>query len=314
MKTAAKEKTSLGTRMAKAAPRARPRTTTKLARSASASRAALVATKPLQGVTVPGIDLRRGAEGPGVRQLQRALVKLRLMTQEQMNTGPGIFGPITEAALKKFQHAHGVDAIGVYGPKTRAAFVKLGAKLAPVPKPPPAGALRTKIVAQAKWGVAHKAKIHYEQSRPMDGINKLHKLPLNIDCSAFATLCYKWAGAPDPNGFGYNGLGYTRTLESHMRHIPHAQIHPGDLCLWQGRHVSVVVAAGPDPLLASHGEESGPYLIRLSAQKKGFPGVRLIWLTLPKKTRAAVESSTMRLSRAELNKSDPPAEVGTAPE
>jgi hypothetical protein len=240
------------------------------------------------------------------------LVKLGLMTQEQMNTGPGTFGPLTEAALEKFQRRQGVDAIGVYGPKTRAAFVKLGAKLGRVPKPPPEGSLRTKIVAQGKWGVAHKARIHYRQSRPIDGIDKPHKLPLYTDCSGFVTLCYKWAGAPDPNGNGYNGAGYTGTLEAHMRHIPHAQIHPGDLCLWKGKHVSLVIAAGRDPLLVSHGEESGPYPIRLSAQRKGFPGTRLIWLTLPKRKRAAVERRVARLSREGSNKSDPPAEVGVA--
>jgi hypothetical protein len=249
-----------------------------------------------------------------VKQLQLALVKLHLMTQTQMNTGPGIFGPLTEAALEKFQRAHHVDPIGVYGPKTRTAFAQLGATLGRVPTPPSAGTLRTKIVAQAKWGVAHKGQIHYRQSRPIDGINRPHKLPLNTDCSGFVTLCYKWAGAPDPNGNGYNGAGYTGTLEAHMRHIPHAQLHPGDLCLWQGKHVSLVIAAGRDPLLVSHGEESGPYPIRLSAQKRGFRGTRLIWLTLPKRQRAALARSTMPLSREALKKSDPPAETGSAPD
>jgi peptidoglycan hydrolase-like protein with peptidoglycan-binding domain len=46
-----------------------------------------------------------------------------------MNTGPGVFGPKTEAALKEFQAAHGVPNTGYYGPKTRAAFEKLGAKV-----------------------------------------------------------------------------------------------------------------------------------------------------------------------------------------
>lgn len=313
-KTAAKRKASGGARIAKTATGPDVRTKHRVARSASARRVPFMASKPLQGVTVPGVDLRRGAEGAGVKQLQRALIKLRLMTQQQMNTGPGTFGPITQAALKKFQKAHGVDAIGVYGPKTRAAFVKLGAKLARVPKPPPAGRLRTKIVAQGKWGVAHKGKIHYQQSRPIDGLNKPHKLPLNTDCSGFVTLCYKWAGAPDPNGNGYDGSGYTGTLDAHMRHIRHAQIHPGDLLLWKGKHVSLVIAAGRDPLLVSHGEESGPYQIRFSAQRKGFPGMRPTWLTLPKQTRAVAESRMMRLSRADLKKSDPPAEVGTQAE
>lgn len=97
--------------------------------------AAPSAGKPLTGVTVPRVDLQRGAQGAAVKQLQRALVKARVMTQAQMDTGPGVFGPQTQAALKKFQRAHGVEAIGVYGPKTRAAFVRLGAKLAKAAKP-----------------------------------------------------------------------------------------------------------------------------------------------------------------------------------
>jgi predicted chitinase len=83
----------------------------------------------LKGVTVPSGNLKRGDSGPEVAQLQKALVKAGHMTQAEMNSGPGTFGPKTEAALKKFQAAHGVEAIGQYGPKTRAAFEKLGAKV-----------------------------------------------------------------------------------------------------------------------------------------------------------------------------------------
>jgi hypothetical protein len=263
---------------------------------------------------VPGVDLKRGSEGAAVKQLQSALVKLHHMTQAQMNTGPGIFGPMTEAALKKFQKAHGVEAIGVYGPKTRAAFVKLGAKLGRVPKPPPPSALRKKILAEGKWGVTNKARIHYQQKRPIDGIHQRHKLPLNTDCSGFVTLCYKWAGAPDPNGNGYNGAGYTGTLEAHMRHIPQSRLRPGDLCLWKGKHVSLVIQTGADPLLVSHGSEKGPYAIRLSGQKPGFPGTPLIWLTLPTAKRAQLARAVQPLAREDANRSDPPAEEGLAEE
>ena len=83
----------------------------------------------LKGMTLPSGDLEKGARGPEVEQLQKALVKTGHMTQAQMNTGPGIFGDKTFAALKSFQADNGVDAIGRYGPKTRAAFEKLGAKL-----------------------------------------------------------------------------------------------------------------------------------------------------------------------------------------
>ncbi|WP_375769047.1 LysM peptidoglycan-binding domain-containing protein [Archangium gephyra] len=89
-------------------------------------------TKPSGGGSVKGLDLptgdlEKGAKGAAVKQLQTALVKLGHMSQAEMNTGPGIFGPKTEAALKEFQAAHGVPNTGYYGPLTRAAFKKLGA-------------------------------------------------------------------------------------------------------------------------------------------------------------------------------------------
>ncbi|WP_224371572.1 glucosaminidase domain-containing protein [Hyalangium versicolor] len=87
------------------------------------------ASSELKGMSLPSGDLEKGARGPEVEQLQKALVKLGHMTQKEMNTGPGVFGPKTQAALKEFQAAHGVDAIGRYGPKTRAAFEQLGAKV-----------------------------------------------------------------------------------------------------------------------------------------------------------------------------------------
>ncbi|WP_244238810.1 peptidoglycan-binding protein [Corallococcus carmarthensis] len=272
-----------------------------------------VATLPLKGYTLPAVDLKRGSSGTGVRQLQTALVKLGHMTQAQMNTGPGTFGAQTEASLKKFQKAHGVDAIGVYGPKTRAAFKALGATLGGTGTPPAPAGLRKKVVAEGQWGVTNKAQIHYAQIRPIDGIRLRHKLPLNIDCSGFVTLCYKWAGAADPNGNRYNGSGYTGTLEAHMRHIPLSQVQPGDLCLWKGHHVSLVIQGGADPLLISHGTESGPYAIRLSAQKKSFPGATLLWLT-SLGAKAGLKSTRMALSPEDKQRGDPPAEDGLSEE
>ncbi|MBZ4334097.1 peptidoglycan-binding protein [Corallococcus sp. AS-1-12] len=289
----------------------RPRTgKVRRRRAAAGYSRAQVASLPLKGYTLPAADLKRGASGTGVRQLQGALVKLGDMTQAQMNTGPGMFGALTEGSLKKFQQAHGVDAIGVYGPKTRAAFKALGAALddTETPSTPVPEGLREKIVAEGLWGVAHQEQIHYSQSRPIDGIRLRHKLPLDIDCSGFVTLCYQWAGAPDPNGNHYSGEGYTGTLEAHMRHIPLSQVQPGDLCLWQGKHVSLVIQSGADPLLISHGSEAGPYEIRTSVQKEWYPaGTRLLWLTSPQGAEAGARRTLRREDKA---RGDPPAEEG----
>jgi predicted chitinase/murein DD-endopeptidase MepM/ murein hydrolase activator NlpD len=81
----------------------------------------------IKGLDLPGGDLEKGAKGAAVKQLQTALVKLGHMSQAEMNTGPGIFGPKTESALKEFQAANGVPNTGYYGPLTRAALKKLGA-------------------------------------------------------------------------------------------------------------------------------------------------------------------------------------------
>ena len=55
-------------------------------------------------------------------------------------------------------------------------------------------------------------EIHYRESRPIPALDRPRSLPLETDCSGFATLCYSWAGAPDPNGNGFSGEGYTGTM------------------------------------------------------------------------------------------------------
>lgn len=106
---------------------------------------------------VPQSDLSRGMEGPEVETLQRALVKLGYMTNEQVATGPGIFGPRTQAAVQAFQTASGIiPAYGNYGPLTRAALSK--ALLAKEPKrtAPPAPLERgdvSKNVQRLKQGL-----------------------------------------------------------------------------------------------------------------------------------------------------------------
>jgi peptidoglycan hydrolase-like protein with peptidoglycan-binding domain len=47
--------------------------------------------------------LRRDMSGPSVKELQQLLVKAGYLSQKQMNTGPGVFGPATEGAVKDFQ-------------------------------------------------------------------------------------------------------------------------------------------------------------------------------------------------------------------
>lgn len=130
---------------------------------------------------------------------------------------------------------------------------------------------REQIVVEMRWALRHEGEIHYRQTRPfnVDAIRD-HALPLTTDCSGSATMLYRAAGQPDPNGRGYDGTGFTGTLRAHVpeRHGV-ASCLPGDLIVYgpgSGSHVVLVLEAGPDPLVWSHGQEAGPLTTRHSTQ------------------------------------------------
>lgn len=139
---------------------------------------------------------------------------------------------------------------------------------------------RDKVVHWAKWGVSFEPSIHYSEAVDRDDwlTKRAGLLPLVTDCSGFATACYKWAGADDPNGLGYKQLGYTGTLLSHMKVVSRPK--PGDLVVYgpgTGHHVGIVVEAGSDPLTVSHGQERGPLYIRVSEERRYQPaGIRYL--------------------------------------
>jgi len=97
----------------------------------------------------PTSNLQPGMTGSVVKQLQQYLVNQGYMTQAQMNTGPGIYGPQTTAAVKALQEKLGVDNTtgpGYWGPRTIAAVQQkvpstqqLEEKVTEEKKFPPAG-------------------------------------------------------------------------------------------------------------------------------------------------------------------------------
>ncbi|RYZ39354.1 MAG: N-acetylmuramoyl-L-alanine amidase [Myxococcaceae bacterium] len=98
----------------------------------TASRVASTATPrtaaAAPAITAPPAGLGKGDSGPKVKQLQDGLVKLGYMTKAQAATGPGTFGSLTEAAVKKFQAAQKLPTTGFYGDQTAAALKKALAK------------------------------------------------------------------------------------------------------------------------------------------------------------------------------------------
>jgi Putative peptidoglycan binding domain/NlpC/P60 family len=221
--------------------------------------------------------------GPDVEELQQLLTK-SAYGNFHPGTIDGEYGPGTAGAVKQAKWALGYPDAKC----DQAAGPQLVAYLKGTALPADYAArvaarkhdraksltVRQQIVANAKWGIKNEPQIHYQQLRPMDGIHEARKLPLQTDCSGFSTLCYAWAGAPDPNGLKYSGAGYTGTLLQNMRHIPLSGVQPGDLVVWgaaPGHHVALVLEAGADPLLCSHGQEKGPIEIRFSVESKYQP-------------------------------------------
>lgn len=143
--------------------------------------------------------------------------------------------------------------------------------------------VREKIVAYCEWAIDHSDEIHYAQVRPIPSVPK--RLPLVTDCSGFATLAYKAAGAPDPNGNKFNGSGFTGTL---MRRGRAVQVPlPGDLIFygaWPGHHVVVFMYEWHGAwVCCSHGQEIGPLRILQHREEVAQPGPRMIRSYLPRK-------------------------------
>lgn len=65
----------------------------------------------------------RGSRGNVVRGLQNRLVSLGLMTVGQVASGPGLYGPQTEEALRMFQRVHGLNPNGVLTDETYQALL-----------------------------------------------------------------------------------------------------------------------------------------------------------------------------------------------
>lgn len=198
-------------------------------------------------------------------------------------TPDGVYGKITAGAVRRAKWELGYPPAGAndnFGPRL-AAFLS-------GQKPLPAdflvrrktrlktgaseAALRKKIVEYALWGFEHNAQIAYTQGASrMIALKTPQVLPLATDCSGFATLCYSWAGAPNPNAQGaYDArqTAFTGTMLARCRHISASAVQAGDLVLFspprEGHHVCMVVTPGTDPMLVSHGGNDGPKKLRLS--------------------------------------------------
>lgn len=174
--------------------------------------------------------------------------------------------------VKKFQMDRGLKADGIYGKETHSKLARFfddyGIWLLGHTKVLSSNDVkRNLIAASAMLGYRYRFNIHYTQSSyRMQGVR--HRImppnyPVWEDCSSFATWCYWTAKAPDPNGLGYNGQGYTGTQINHGRSVRLDDALKGDLVFYGWRsgiptHVAIYVGSGR---VVSHGSEVGPLLL-----------------------------------------------------
>jgi peptidoglycan hydrolase-like protein with peptidoglycan-binding domain len=102
-----------------------------------------------------------------VRQLQRAL------RHGAYAPGPvdGLYGPLTEGAVRRFQQAHGLTSDGIVGPRTRAALrnASFGQRRAPPALRPGAGYRSPGDAARVLEVQRMLSSLRYERG-PLDGL------------------------------------------------------------------------------------------------------------------------------------------------
>ncbi len=218
-----------------------------------------------------------GSKGRDVRALKRALRRAGHWPQGVRITN--VFDETTDEAVRAFQRASRLEIDGQVGENTFGALLphydawsrvlveRVAKKMKRLANP---SGKRQRIVAAAFVGYTNRDRIHYTQDgRRMQGVREQRRLPSFPefeDCSSFATWCYWVAGAPDPNGRGYDGLGFTGTQIGPGKKV--TEPRPGDLVFygWEPaprncpKHVAVYVGNGK---VVSHGSESGPHLVVL---------------------------------------------------
>jgi len=186
-------------------------------------------------------------EGPDVLALQRRLVELGY------RPGPldGLYGPITESAVKAFQAAAGLVVDGIVGPRTRAA---LAAAAPPAPDPPDTGdsIVGRKALAEARRFVGTVESPPGSNRTPFGAWFGADGAPW---CAIFVSYCFA-VGAGYTIAAGFSGPGctsrgcsYVPTTRAWLKAagmwLGRVEPRPGDIAVynWDGgepAHIGIV--------------------------------------------------------------------------
>jgi peptidoglycan hydrolase-like protein with peptidoglycan-binding domain len=212
-------------------------------------------------VKVAFVNLKKGSKGKNVKVVQG---KLKL-------TDDGVFGPLTEGAVKKFQKNSKLPETGIVDIKTWELL--LASKPAPAPKSATSPAPATKLhsifesnnvtpgTVEAVLALAkHFVDTKYVEGKKQDTIfGKFTGLNYSPWCASFVSYVFNKSGAgymvngvQVKNGYvsctaGINGLKNKKGLKA----VPLAEAQPGDIIFfdWQNDndpdHTGIIVKNNP---------------------------------------------------------------------
>lgn len=209
-------------------------------------------------------SLRAGDRGPDVQAMQLALHKA--LGKASRNRRNGAYGSLTVIDVERFKRTFTLrgEVDGHYagslvwghlerflGRQERALIAKAKALEAARAREGRDERIRAGVVAEAFYLLAHRLEFHYVQVRPMAANLREPAARTRTDCSAAVTLEWKGGGGPDPNGRGFDGLGYTGTLWGRGDLVrtpaPADLAFYGDMGPEQGHvpsHVALVIGGG----------------------------------------------------------------------
>lgn len=112
--------------------------------------------------------LHRGSTGPAVRALQDRLVKAGMISAADLATGPGVYGPRTEAGVRRFQASVGLPVTGIAGPETQSALAS-GTRFQAVKTPRHLDEVPTQPISAARVQARLAQTLTDEVTEPMGG-------------------------------------------------------------------------------------------------------------------------------------------------
>lgn len=226
--------------------------------------------------------LAKGMSGMDVTAVKRAW---RRYDETLISNRTRVYGDGAVRAERKFERKKALPVDGAYEAVDHAklspyfdaygVWLMTQAKAKAVEKPQPRKQLAAAALALRHYQITD-GRVHYTQSparmtivrRRLTIASYAQNPNIYEDCSSSVTGYFWQCRLPDPNGFGYNGQGYTGTLAQHGVRVD--QPFPGDL-IFYGRgfpYSHVTIAVGDDPFkpasrCISHGHEGGPQLLSI---------------------------------------------------